>query len=127
MTQYLVATGHDVALGSLSAIVPQPRTIGLQHTRRQFAASGIVIDELSYVELLFSMLETVAQLQALLTQFGVLTATTADVSVYVQDENYDWQVYNGVAVKPLIGVDGHRQEYFLRDFTILVKSLQAQA
>lgn len=127
MTQYLVDDAHDTALGSLSAIIPQPATIGLQYARRQYAASGIVIDELPFVELNWSMLDRGGEYQALLAQFGLTTATSAPVSIYVQDENYNWILRNGTAVKPFIGSDGSRTNYFLRDFTILVKSLSAQA
>lgn len=124
---YLVATGFDEPLEDLDPIVPQPRTEGMQYTRRQYAASGIVVDELPFVELLWSMLDPAAEYQALLAQFGLTTANTAEVSVYVQDEYYNWILRNGIAVKPFIGSDGSRTNYFLRDFTILVKSLRAQA
>lgn len=122
---YLVAAGHDEPLEDLDPIIGQCSTEGLQYERRQYAASGAVIDELPFVEFNFSTL-IVSRYQALLTQFGLLTAKTAPVSVYVQDENYDWILRNGTAVKPLIGTDGKRTNYFLRDFTILVHSLQAQ-
>lgn len=127
MTQYLVATGWDEALEDLDPIEPQPRTIGLQYARRQYAASGVVIDELAYVELEWSMLETAAEYQTLLAQFGLDTATTSEVSIYLQNENYEWILRNGIAVKPQIGSDGARNQFFLRDFTILVKALRAQA
>jgi hypothetical protein len=56
----------------------------------------------------------------------LLTATTSDVSVYIQNENYSWVVRNGVAVKPEIGTDGERSRYHLRGFVILVKDLRVQ-
>lgn len=124
---YLVLAGHDQPLEDLLPVDPQPRTEGLQYTRRQYAASGIVIDENPFVELLWSMLDPAAEYQALLAQFDLTTATTAPVSVYVQDEYYNWILRNGTAVKPFIGSDGKRDNYFLRDFTILIKNLQAQA
>lgn len=127
MTQYLVLAGHDNPLEDLLPINPQPATIGMEHTRRQFAASGIVIDELPFVSLNWSMLDRGAEYQALLAQFDLTTATTADVSVYVQDEYFNWVLRNGTAVKPFIGQDGSRTQFFLRDFTILIKSLRAQA
>lgn len=124
---YLVLAGHDQPLEDLLPIVPQPATIGMEYTRRQYAASGIIIDELPFVSLNWSMLDRGAEYQALLAQFDLTTANTADVSVYVQDEYYNWVLRNGTAVKPFLGQDGSRNNYFLRDFTILVKSLQAQA
>lgn len=125
-TVYKVATGHDIALGSLTAIDPQPRTKGLQYARRSYAASGIVIDELAFVELEWSMIETETQYLALLTQFGLNAATSANVSIYVQDETYQWILRNGKAIRPLIGSDGARENFFIRDITILVNNLSAQ-
>lgn len=124
---YLLTTGHDETLDAADALVPQPRTIGLQYTRRLYPLSGNLIDEAPFVEFLYSMIESITQYQAILTQYGLLTAKTALVSVQIQDENYDDAVFNGVAVKPQIGVDGQREDYFLRNFTLLVHSLRAQA
>lgn len=123
---YLVKENHDVALESLVAIDPQPRTVGYQYTRRQFAASGDIINEAPFVEYQWDMIETAAQYQALLAQFGLDTATTADVSVYIQDERYNWVVRNGVAVLPFVGSDIARENYFIRNVTILVKNLRVQ-
>jgi hypothetical protein len=123
---YLLGQGHDVALEDLDPIVPQPATRGMQYGRRQEAASGDVIYEAPYIEFEFSTL-SVAAYQSLLTQFGLTApATTADVSVYIQDEDYNWIIRNGVAVKPQISVDGQRDRYHLRNFTILVKNIRVQ-
>lgn len=122
---YLLAQGHDEPLEDLDPIAPQPATVGMQHARRSFAASGVIYDELPYVEFEFSTL-SVAAYQSLLTQFNLLTTNTADVSVYIQDNRYNWAVFNGVAVLPEIGTDGERSRYHLRGFTILVKDLRVQ-
>jgi len=126
MTTYRAALTHNVVLGSLVVIEPQPRTVGYQHGRRSFAASGIVVDELPHVELQWDMIETVAQYQALLAQFGLTTASTANVSVYVQDERYNWIIRNAVAVLPQIGTDGERSNYFFRNFVIILKDIRVQ-
>lgn len=127
MTQYMVHTGHNTPLISLSAMVPQPRTDGLQYARRQYAASGIVLDELPFVELKWSMFDGVSEYTTLLTQFGLSSASYSYVSVYVQDENFSWILRNATALKPQINVDGSRNNFMLRDFTILLKNLQAQS
>lgn len=121
---YKIGVGLDVPLVDLDDIIPQPATVGLQYARRTFAASGVVVDELPFVEFEFSTLDSPTQYVALLTQFGLASATTADVTVYVQNENYVWTRYNGKAVKPLVGSDGARNNFFLRGFTILVKNLR---
>lgn len=124
---YLIGIGHDVVLEDLDPIVPQPATPGMLFGRRSYAASGIVIDEMPYVPFEFSTIKSATQYQSILTQFGLMTALTAEVTVYVQDRNYDWVLRNGLAVAPEIGTDGQRSQYFLRDFTILVKNLAVQA
>lgn len=123
---YKVHTGFNVAVGSMSDIDPQPATIGMEYTREQYAASGIVVQELAFVRLNWSMLDPVSQYTSLLTQFGLSSATTSEVSVYIQDERFGWIVRNAIAVLPMIGQQGSRNNYFLRDFTILLKNLQAQ-
>lgn len=122
---YLWAPGHDVALEDLLVVIGQCSSIGMQFARRQYAASGIVVDELPYIELNFSTLN-ISRYQSLLTQIDLLTATTGPVSVYIPDQNFNWVLRNGTAVKPEIGTDGQRTNYWLKDFTFLVKNLQAQ-
>lgn len=125
--QYLIAVGHDVVLGSLLPLDPQPRTVGYLHGRRSYAASGAIIDELDHVEYLYSAIESAAQYQSILGQFGLATANTALVTVTVQDERYAEVQRNGRAVLPLVGSEGGRENYFLRDFTVLVKDVRALA
>lgn len=128
MTTYKWAAGFDEALEDLNEIDPQPTTpAGLQFARRQFAASGIVVDELPFVELVFDLPMTITQVQALYEEIGLDAANTAEVSVYVQDETFEWILRNGVAVRPLIGQDGRRRGPFVYGLTILVKNLRVQA
>lgn len=124
---YKVKTGHDQAIGTLVDIDPQPSTVGLEYTREQYAASGIVIQELAFVRLTWTMLDPPSQYTSLLTQFGLSSAAYANVSVYIQDERFGWILRNAIAKLPLIGQEGSRNNYFLRDFTILLTRLQAQA
>ena len=124
---YLIADGYNVALGSLVALDPQPATPGMLFGRRTHALSSDIIDELPYVPFRYSHFASVAECQAVLTQFGLLTALTNLVSVYVQDRNYDWVIRNGIAIAPEIGPDGSRENYFLRNFTIIVHSLRVQS
>lgn len=127
-TIFLIAVGHDVAPEDMTPFDPQPSTIGLQYTRRQYAASGGVTDELPFIDLVFELFDDdPADYQAVLTLSGLLVARTALVSVQIEDENYDPVVRNGRAVKPFIGSDGQRSEMFLKGFVLLIKSLRAQA
>lgn len=123
---YKVKTGHDQALVDLVDMNPQPSTIGLEYAREQYAASGVVVQELPFVRLNWSMFETVTEYTTLLSQFGLSSATTSEVSVYIQDERFGWVLRNAIAVLPMIGQQGSRTNYFLRDFSILLTRLAAQ-
>jgi hypothetical protein len=124
MSTYRVADGHDVALVSLNVVDPQPKSEGIKSTRRTFAADGTVYDEGRYVELEFSMIPGVSEYQALLDAFGVKSALSNDVTVYVRDETFAWVRMNGTAVRPEPGRDV-RWTYFPRSVTILVRALEA--
>lgn len=120
---YQVADGHDVALISLNPVIPQPTSEGIKATRRSYAASGGVYDEGRYVELEFSVLGSETSYQTLLSEFGVNTVLTNDVTVYVRDEKYTWVRMNGTAVRPEVGQDVQWRRYFPRNITILIKDL----
>lgn len=123
MTTYKVADGFNVALVSLNTIAPQPSTEGIKATRRTFAASGAVLDEGKYIEFEFGIVGTVTAYQALLDLFGVKTALTNDVTVYVRDEVFSWVRMNGTAVRPEPGKDVQWRSFFPRNITILVRNL----
>lgn len=123
MSDYRVATGTSVALGSLTVIAPQPHSNGVQSTRRTFAADDSVYDEGKFIELEFDFSEDPTTYVALLTLFGVNVSLTAAVTVYIPDERLASIRYNGTAVRPQPGRDMVRRNYFPRDITILVKNL----
>lgn len=125
MTTYRVADGFNVATGSLTVLSPQPRSEGIKVARRTYGGDGTVYDEASYVELEWDVIETVADYQALLTTFGVNTALTNEVTVYVRDETFAFVRMNGIAVRPEIGREVRYRQYFPRDITILIKALVA--
>lgn len=110
-------------LGSLTVLDPQPRSIGVQPTRRTYSASGQVFDEALYVELLWDYLDDPTAYQAMLTSFGVNSAKFANVTVYVRDATYNFVRYNGVAVQPETGRHVIWRDYFPRQITMIVKDL----
>ena len=122
---YKVADGHDVALVSLSNVDPQPRSTGIQTTRRTFAADGTVQDDGRYVILEWTAIENASEYQSLLSSFGIQTATTNDVTVYIRDETFAWLRMNGTAVRPQPGQDVKWKDYFPRDVMIMVRDLEA--
>lgn len=125
MSTYRVKDGHDEALEDLVVISPQPTSPGIQPTRRTFAANGAVYDEGKYVPLEFNVIESASAYQSLLSQFGVQSATTNEVTVYVRDETFAWVRMNGTAVRPEPGRDVRWSKFFPRDITILIKDLTA--
>lgn len=120
---YKVADGHDVALANLNDVTPQPKTHGIQSTRRTHAADGTVYDEGQFVELEFGMIESVSDYQTMLSQFGVQTATTNEVTIYVRDETFAWVRKNGSAVRPRPGKD-IKWDFFPSKITLLIRDLE---
>lgn len=125
MSTYRVADTHDVALDSLTVVDPQPRSTGIQTTRRTFAADGTVQDDGRYVVLEFTALASDTEYQTLLSTFGIQTATSNKVTVYVRDETFDWARMNGTAIRPEPGQDVKWKDYFPRDVSILIRDLEA--
>lgn len=125
MSDYRVATGHGVALVSLVAVNPQPATIGFRNTERSYGLSGAVFEQAPYIELVWSMVETTTIYGNILSAFGLTSVLFANVTVYIPNAAYVYARYNAVAVKPQIGQDGGRENYFLRNFVIVLKNLVA--
>jgi hypothetical protein len=119
VSDYRAFAGHDVALGSLTVLTPQPRSRGLQVTERTYGLSGSANEQGTYIELIYDFINTNTDYQVLLALFGVNTALYADVTIYVPRTDYDYARFNAVAHRPRIGQDGEHSNYFLRNFTFL--------
>lgn len=127
MSTYRVASGHNIALGSLTVLDPQPDPgPGIQVTRRSFAADGSVNDQGRYIEFTWSAYTNANDYIQLLGLFGLgQNTSSADVTIYVRDEIYDWIRLNGRAIRPIPGFTvkwGDVQSRPL-DIVILVKDL----
>ena len=124
MSDYRVADGSNIALGSLTVLSPQPRSNGIQYTHSSYAADGTPILKGAFVNLIWDVVGTKAQYQSILTTFGLLSATTNDVTVYVRNANFDYVRMNGKAIKPQIGEGVEWSKYFVRGLTILIRDLE---
>lgn len=126
MSNYKVSTtGYNVALGSLVTLVPQPRSDGIKVARRTYAADGTVYGEGVYIELEYNIVKSPVQLDLIYDQFGLdITVSTKQITILIPGVEYTDTRYNGLAVRPLIGPDLVRQNYFLRRLIILVKFLE---
>lgn len=124
---YLLENGHGIALVDLDAIIPQPRSDSVtQVVQRNESASGAVHEIGLFIVLQWSMIADAAEYAALLDQFALDgTALTSSVTVYVPNFEYSWTRYNGIAVRPQQGQTIKRADYFIRDVSIIVKSLVA--
>lgn len=123
-TIYQVADGHDNE-GGLADINPQPKCEGIQVTRRTRNPDKTLTDEAPYVEFIFNMVPDVAAYQSILTQFGVISATTNDVTIKVRDQTFAAANKNGTAEQPQIGPDVRWNNYFPRNVKLLVRDLAA--
>lgn len=121
---YAVADGYDAAIDELVALDPQPAMRGIEVTRRIHAPNGGVRDEELYAWLEWSALGSVSEYQSVLTQLGLLDALTNRITISLRDEHFTWRRYNGIAVKPQIGVDGEWSQFFPRGVRVLVKFLE---
>ena len=126
MSDYRVADGHDVVLGSLTILDPQPSSEGMQPTRRTYSANKSVYEEAHFIAFEYSVVEDSTEYLAILTDFGLhgLPPTyTNEVTVYLRNDLFTKQRYNGTAVRPEIGRDVRWRRYFPRDVVILVRDL----
>lgn len=121
---YRIAAGHDVALGSLTVLSPQPRSIGVQVIERTYGLSGAVHEHGLYIELNYDYIATPTDYQVLLALMGINTALYADVTLYAWRKDYDYQRYNGIVVRPQLGQEGAYSRHRIRGVIFLVKNLE---
>ena len=123
MSSYSVKTGHDAALLDLVSMTPQPRSTGVQVARRGYAASGAVIEEGNYIILQWSVINSVTDWNTLLSQFGLGSALYAEVTVYAPNHLFSYTRYNGTAIRPQIGVDVQRTNFFIRNVCMVIRDM----
>ena len=121
MSDYRVLPGANQALLDLVRMTPQPRSAGVQFTRRTNSASGVLYQEAPYIELQWAYFETPTEYNTLLTQFGLDSIDWATVTIYAPNERYAYTRYQGMAILP----PASQNNFFIRDVTILVRDLQA--
>jgi hypothetical protein len=124
-SQYMVGIGLDLALVDLDLIVPQPSSGGIRPTQRTYGTSGQVHEQGLYAELVWNTIYDAADYQTLLAQFGLTSALTGLVTVYIRNSAFSYARYNAKAVRPQNGDDMQWNNYFLRGVTILLKNLEA--
>lgn len=123
---YRVGIGHNIALGSLAIIFPQPRGNPAAPTERKFGLTGKIHDEGQFMELYWDHLEYETEYTAMLLQFGLTTTTTTfsrEVTIYGRDSLFTFRRFNGVAQRPEGMQDVRRSNFFIRDVTLRITHL----
>ena len=123
MSNYKVAEGWNVALGSLITIDPQPYSEGVKSVQRVYALSGDPIDYGNYITLNWDFLESPTEVADVYEFFGLDTLTSSPVTIYLPNDIYVYKRYNGLAVRP----QPSWNNYFPRGVAIVVKNLEILA
>lgn len=121
---YKVADGFDIALLSLVTVDPQPKSTGIQYGRINHSASGVVYGQTPYIELIWTVLESESQYTTLLGQFGLTAALSNGVTVYIPNDQLTATRYNGIAIRPNLGDDAKRDNFFVREVVIRINHLE---
>lgn len=126
MTTYRVKTGINQTLGSLTVLDPQPDERhggGIQYASITSAGDRSLIKQGPFFPFTWEELDA-ADYATILGLFGVASADTASVTVYVRDVDLaTWVRMNGIAQRPFPGVDVS-WDLRPRDVTILVTNLE---
>jgi hypothetical protein len=119
MSVYRAAIDFDKPLANLVNLSPQPRSTGVQPTRRTFTGNSI-LDEGLYCELIWDGgIDDATQYRGILGYFGLHNATYRPVTIYARNDLFEWIRYNGIAVRP----EPVWEAYFPR-LTVLIRDLQ---
>lgn len=120
---YQIADGHNNAAG-LANVTTQPACEGIRYPRETIAANGDVFEDgAPFVEWRYGPELHEDTYAALLTQFGLSSAKTNEVTVRTtQSANRDtFANYNGLIVRP----QPLYRRGFYRDVVFVVKMLEA--
>lgn len=120
---YKVATGHNVLEEDMTAVLQQPEVEPVQVVERHYGIDGTYYDEGLYVRYHFGVIESATLYQSILTQFGLVAATVAAVTVFARNDTLTWTKYNGYAHRPQPGVDAKWSRFFWQDIDIYVTDL----
>lgn len=120
---YRVGVGHNLALGSLSVIFPQPRSNPAAPTDRKYSLTGKVYDHGEFMELYWDMLEYETEYTTMLLQFALTVNKSSNVTIYGRDSLFTFRRFNGVAQRPEGMQDVKRSNYFIRDVVVRITNL----
>lgn len=125
--KYSVALGHNVPIGFLVPLSPQPSSPGIKVIRRDYAQDDgdpVAEDIKEYVEFEYSGLQNAQQYRDVLASYDLLANKTSKITIWCRDNNYEWTRRNGIAIRPLLNRDARWDRFFPRSITIRVIELE---
>lgn len=122
---YKIADGHDVVEGSLTTVTPQPKSIGIAYTQRDYCGAGIS-QQGAYTIWRYNVL-TAEEYDDLLTAFGLASALTNEVTVMTIDDTRTFVRKNGTIVRPQPEVDLRMGMPFYNDVAFYITDLEDAA
>lgn len=124
-SDYRIATGHDVVLGSLTVLSPQPTGRPIRPSERHYGLSRVPYDLGIYAEWVFDYFVSSTTYNTLLTTMGLNSLKYAAVTIYTRNERLTYARYNAVVTLPQMGADGDWSNYFLRNVVFRFTELEA--
>lgn len=124
MAPYRVTTGHGNILTDTEFINPEPSGSFPESVEVKYALSGATYHEGSSFILHWDMIETEAEYQAMLEQFGLDVADYADVTVYIRGKRSAFKLYNAVAHLPEPETDIKWSNVFMRNVNLILTHLE---
>lgn len=119
MPEFMIGLNHNLSMGGLAPFVPyQPLTRGWEWTEETPTAGGIVVQG-PFIRFTWGQISE-AQNIAMITQAGLLLVRRRAVTIYAQDENYTWGLFNGTANKPR---NQYRKGYWFNNVPLVISDL----
>lgn len=118
---YKVGIGHNLLVGDLIAIVPQPRN-GIVRSVRSYGDENHSKRSLHCI-FEWNVLPGSTIYKSLMQQFGIYDIEYRDITILALDENLEGASYNATAIQPEFGEDAEWNNFFLRETSVHCHSL----
>lgn len=120
MAPYLIAPGHDVALGSLQPFNIEPSGEAVTPAERKYGLSGKVHDYGLCLALHWNYFEESTDYYTMLELVGLESVDSCPVTVYARNKRYAFVRWNGIAQLPVPGEDAKLSNFFIRDINLYI-------
>lgn len=108
---FSIADGHNIALGSLVAIDPQPEAQPVQFLSTSYGLSGVVHFQGGFCVWRWPVLESEDEYLSVLTQAGLHNADWNDVTIHTLNQRMQMVRMNARVTLPEPGQDMRWQEF----------------